>query len=146
MTLATVITDASFCPKTKAAGWAAWVRIDGEAEPVKRYGELKTPVDRAQHAELLAAVNGIWLAMKYGATEVLVQTDCLEVVHLLEGKTRKASLISRFTLALREAGVEHIMRSGRHVKGHTTVEDARSYVNRWCDEKAKSAMRKGRAA
>jgi len=32
----------------------------------------------------------------------------------------------------------------RHVKGHTSNPDARSYVNRWCDREAKKHMREGR--
>lgn len=138
---ATVITDASFCPRTKASGWAAWVRIDGMNGPIKKYGEFKSPVRSAQQAELLAAINGIWLAKEHGATAVLLQTDCLAVVHMIEGQTKKQHLKDSFTRAAAAAGVLNLGLSARHVRGHTTIADARSHVNRWCDDKAKRAMK-----
>lgn len=144
MSRATIITDASFCPRTKAAGWAAWVRIDGHPEPIKRYAEFRQPVENAQEAEMLAAINGLWLAAQHGVTVALVQTDCLAVVHMLNGQTKNEHLRRAFSGALAKAGVAGIARSGRHVKGHTQTADARSYVNRWCDERAKSAMARGR--
>lgn len=143
---ATVITDASFCHRSKAAGWAAWIRIDGFDGPIKKYAEFKRPVKTAQQAEMLAAINGIWLAKQHGATTVIVQTDCLAVVHMLEGLTKKEHLRDEFTRSAAMAGILGMRFSGRHVKGHTDVADARSYVNRWCDGKAKWAMRSQRSA
>jgi len=32
----------------------------------------------------------------------------------------------------------------RHVKAHTKVSDARSFVNRWCDKQAKKQLRESR--
>ena len=146
MTRATIITDASYCPKTGAAGWAAWVRIDGRADAVKRYAEFKQPVGCSRDAEMLAAVNGLWLAAQHGVTEALLQTDCLAVVHMLNGETKQKRLRNAFTRALAKAGVLQMRVSGRHVRGHTTVADARSYVNRWCDKHAKTAMVRQRAS
>ena len=146
MTRATVITDASFCDKEQIGGWAAWVRIDGRAEPIKKYADFRVPVRNSREAEMFAAVNGIWLAAKYGATEVLVQTDCVAVVDMLNGATQKKSLKRDFAAAMQKAGVAAVKRSAKHVRGHTTVSDARSYVNRWCDKMAKTAMRRQRCA
>lgn len=146
MTRATVITDASFCPRSRAAGWAAWIRIDGSSAPIKRYGEFKVPVANPTEAEMLAAVNGLWIAAQHGVTEALVQTDCLTVVHMLTGQTRNRKLKDAFSQALAKAGVLGLSFSGRHVRGHTDKQDARSYVNRWCDEHAKVGMRKQRRA
>ena len=146
MTRATIITDASFCHKTKAAGWAAWIRIDGLPEPIKRYAEFRQPVNSAQEAEMLAAINGLWLAAQHGVTVALVQTDCLAVVHMLNGQTKNSGLRDDFTRAMAKAGVLHVNYSGRHVRGHTQTADARSYVNRWCDAQAKTAMKRQRAS
>ncbi|QDP54006.1 MAG: putative ribonuclease H [Prokaryotic dsDNA virus sp.] len=143
---ATVITDASFCPRTKAAGWAAWIRIDGMDTPIKKYAEFKTPVRTAMQAEMLAAINGIWLAKQHGATTILLQTDCLAVVHMVEGRTKKQHLKDGFTRAAASAGILGLNYTARHVRGHTDVADARSYVNRWCDGRAKAAMRRQRVA
>lgn len=146
MTRATIITDASYCDRTKAAGWAAWIRIDGASDPIKKYAEFKQPVSSSREAEMLAVINGLWLAAQHGVTVALVQTDCMAVVHMLNGETKKKSIRDEYSRARAKAGVCHIKVSGRHVRGHTQVADARSYVNRWCDSRAKTAMKKQRAA
>lgn len=133
---ATVITDASYCDLTKKAGWAAWIRVDGIDEPIKKYGSFKSKVKSSTDAEKMASINGIYIAKMYGATKVLVQTDCMLVVHLTNGITKKQSLVDRWSYMLSSNGLADILLEARHVRGHTTVNDARSYVNRWCDSKA----------
>lgn len=142
---ATVITDASFCPKTKAAGWAAWVRIDGRKEPIKKYGAFKQSVENSRDAEMLAAINGVFIAAREGATQVLVQTDCLAVVHMFEGVTVQQTIKDAFTRAQAKAGILGLNVSSKHVRGHTNDPASRSWVNRWCDEQAGKEMRAHRA-
>lgn len=137
---ATVITDASFCDETKAAGWAAWVRIDGQAEPIKRYGSFKIDVATSFEAEALAAINGLWIAQQCGATEVLLQTDCLTVVHIVNGITKSQKILKFWRNARNAANIRTPKIKAKHVKGHTATDDARSYVNRWCDKNAKRSM------
>jgi len=143
---ATVITDASFCPETKAAGWACWIRIDGRETPIKHYGSLKVPVSAAHEAEMLAALNGLWLAYKYGATSALLQTDCLAVVNAISGAQNHRKIRARWVEKLAACGLTQFPIRARHVKGHTRIQDARSYVNRWCDAHAKQSMREQRSA
>lgn len=135
---ATVITDASFCNKSNAAGWAAWIRIDG-AVPIKAYGAFKGYIARSDIAEMKAAINGIYLARKHGATSILLQTDCLVVVHMANGQCGPKGK-SRWHRAMKAAGLTKDGITARHVKGHTTTADARSHVNRWCDENARREM------
>lgn len=141
---ATVITDASYCDRSRAAGWAAWIRIDGQSEPIRRYGAFKTEVTGPTQAEMLAAINGVWLAHQMGATEVLLQTDCATVVMLAEGQVRRGKLRKAWAVAVDRAGLVNVSLSARHVRGHTKTQDARSYVNRWCDVNARAAMRHAR--
>lgn len=138
---ATVITDASFCNATKKAGWAAWIVIDGVRH--KKYGAFKNKVDRSDLAELYAAWNGIFIARQLGATSILLQTDCRAAIQLLSGGVSDRQ--KRYMKRLRKK--KQLDMSGvtfKHVKGHTDTNDARSYVNRWCDEMAKTAMREVR--
>ncbi|KHQ51138.1 reverse transcriptase-like protein [Mameliella alba] len=144
MTRATVITDASFCDRTKAAGWAAWVRIDGMAEPIKRYGSFSDAVSTSSEAEKKAALNGIWIAAQYGATEILLQSDCLAVVHLIDGTTKKRAPLDQWHRWCASIGILGLDLKSRHVRGHTSKKDARSHVNRWCDKHANKA-RMGKA-
>lgn len=129
---ATVITDASWCPNTKAGGWASWVTMS--CGRIKKAGLFKDLAATPTQAELWAALNGIWFAVEAGATEILIQTDCQGVVDQIN----KAVIpdMKHFT------GITIV---ARHVKGHTEKEEARFYVNRWCDTEAKIHMRKQRA-
>lgn len=148
MTRATVITDASFCSDTNAAGWAAWIRVDFHAEPVRLSGPFRTNPETSGEAEIWAAVNGIFAAARHGATVVLVQSDNLGVVEGINGHSKKYA--KWWNAALKRAfsgpdapAVPHL--HARHVKGHSKNSDARSWVNRWCDRKSRAAMRERRA-
>lgn len=135
---ATVITDASFCPKTKCAGWAAWVAHDKGR--VKKYGAFKRQPKSSAQAELWAAINGITLATREGATDILLQTDCQSVVDLINGQAEKvyqALVLAKQTARPRIVAV--------HVKGHTRNKESRFWCNRWCDTNAKAVMNAQRA-
>lgn len=141
MITATVITDASFCHETRAAGWAAHVRVDTIVNPVKMYAAFKNTPENSAEAELLAAVNGLWMATRRGAGRLLLQTDCISVVTIVNGWSRRGPLRHKFAAACEAAGLDPRVVTARHVKGHSGVMDARSHVNRWCDRHAKAAMR-----
>jgi ribonuclease HI len=126
--MSTVITDASFCPQTKAAGWAAWIRL-GKGKLIKRSGVFKIAPKDCTEAELWAAYNGIHIAKAKGAEKVLLQTDCLAAINVIKKNKTK-----------NEKGYLEL----RHVKGHTNFTGARYWVNRWCDREAKKQMRKQR--
>ena len=143
---ATVITDASYCAQVKVGGWAAWVRVDGVPEAIKHSGGFKTEPQSSTHAEVLAAINGIWLAVKHGASEILVQSDCLAVVHAIRKQLNPESPVMAFwSEGLARAEITGVILTARHVKGHTHNAGARFYVNRWCDEHAGHHMRKARS-
>jgi hypothetical protein len=138
MNRATVIADASFCPSTRAAGWATWIThnflLDGAPRTVrvKRFGTFHKSPKNSVEAEVWAAYNGIWLAYNRGAFDILCQTDCMAAIQRDHTTVR--------TKHWPEARVEF-----RHVKGHTAGEDARSWVNNWCDTHARKIMRQQRA-
>jgi ribonuclease HI len=145
MVSATVIADASWCPHTKAAGWAAWVVINHTSPPrvqrVQRYGRFHQRPKSSTEAELWAAWNGIWIAHKLGATDVLCQTDCLSVVqHPGSGRRGHSypEVSKRYWPGTKV--------TFRHVKGHTSNPEPRFYVNRWCDTHARKVMKAQRDA
>lgn len=145
MITATVICDASFCHNQKVGGWAAWVRIDGVAEPIKGYGTIKSPMKSSTHAEGYAALNGIWMARQYGASRILVRSDNMCVVNALD-KSKPMSTIERW-LRLRAKEIDFDLTGIRsqHVKAHGDASrSAAAYVNDWCDKHAGLAMREAR--
>lgn len=141
---ATVITDASHCSDTQTGGWAAWVRVSGIDYPIKKYDSIKGAVENPSDAEMLAAVNGIWLAKKFGATHILVQSDCKAVCYAIDGKLKSSRAIKFWKNAVVSSGVNDVHLTAKHVAGHTNIQDARSYVNRWCDRKSRQKMREKR--
>lgn len=143
---ATVITDASFCPTTRAAGFGAWVTLDNAGGPprrIKKGGRLNKPPQSSEGAEFYAAMNGIWYAYQAGARDILLQTDNMGVVSVINCTTVKSPLRSVYA-DIRLAHFQGATIRAKHVKGHTNVQDARSFVNRWCDEVAGKHMRAAR--
>lgn len=134
---ATVIADASFCSTTKAAGWAVWVAYDGGAKE-KRSGVFRDRPPNSGIAELQAALNGIWLAYQHGARDILIQTDCESVVHAIKGANNAYGALWRDA---RDKYFPQAVIRARHVRGHTRVQDSRSWCNRWADAEAKRHMR-----
>lgn len=129
---ATIITDASWCPNTRAGGWAAWVTLESK-ERLRHHGPFRTQPQSSNEAELWASLNGIVLAYAAGARSLLVQSDCNHVV--LKATASEAYRTMR-PLKFPEAEVRF-----RHVKGHTSHAGARYWVNRWCDRNARRHMR-----
>ena len=137
MTLrATVNVDASFCPRTRAAGWAAWISIDGGAK-IKWHGKFNRPPKTSSEAELWAIFNGIWLAANARVTDVLVQSDCRAALLHLERDTAQ----TRF---MRTKLPHPVTVRTKHVKAHTDTSSPRTWVNDWCDKMAKIHMREQR--
>lgn len=132
----TVISDASLCHETKAGGWAVWIRVDGGIR-IQQSGAFKRRPAHATEAELWAALNGITIAHKAGATDVLLQTDSLNVVQMVQRHKQS------FNGHLRRLGIM-VRVKAKHVRGHTNVQDARSHCNRWCDHEARRHMKQQR--
>lgn len=126
---ATVIADASFCPDTRAGGWACWVSHQGPA--VKKAGRFHRLPKNSTEAEAWALLNGIWYAARLGATHILGQSDCkMAMVSIERRKSYKGIPFEELVL--------------RHVKGHSRRTEPRFYVNNWCDREARKVMRKWR--
>lgn len=136
MKRATVITDASWCPETKVGGWACWIAADGVSSQGFSGPIPDRVVDSSGQAELFAAGVGVKIALEnFGASQILLQSDCLQVEHVLRDPAKRSQYFPQ--------GVRlHF----RHVKGHTKHEGARFWVNRWCDKHAKGHMREARDA
>lgn len=145
MITATVITDASHCPRLNVGGWAAWVRVDGTTTPIKGYGVLKGNPTDATVAEIYAALNGIWLATQHGAGDILLQTDCLAVVNLVNMTAKSNRIITVWRNGLSQGWFRKVKTlRAKHVPGHKEVTNARSWVQDWCDAHAGKAMRLAR--
>ena len=147
--LVTVITDASYCPETKAAGFGYWA----VSQRMRKYGggPLRELPRNSQEAEMLAIVNAVIKACESGVAEagdeILIQSDCLGALNTFEGKrTRVADWEQGIVDGLAVFGIElNLFFRYRHVKGHTNGATPRLWVNNLCDKHAKEGMRERRS-
>lgn len=127
----TLFTDASYCPETRAWGWAAWIKYGAPAETLRLSGGGFCCQGSAQ-AELLALKQGIEAVASQVPVQgkvVVIQSDCV-------------SALERICVELL-AGALGVRK--KHVKGHQGVKCPRSAVNTWTDRAAREEMLKRRA-
>ena len=152
--LVTIITDASFCSETKAAGYGFWVASErgkyvGGGEFDKRSPPNSTIAEKA------AVIKGLEGALKrrliHKNDRILIQSDCIAALKFFESaevesldyfKIKDDYEIAKWFISLKKSlNLDFVY---KHVKGHTFNEGSRYYVNRVCDKKARSAMRRQR--
>ena len=139
----TIITDASFCSKTLAAGYGVWIASEQGKKAFE--GPLPKPRDN-NVAETMAIANALWHGCDSGIIQsgaiILIQTDSANAISSLKGiihptcqQVRDAvcyveRIKQRFSLVLRY----------KHVRGHTKNADSRSRAQNHCDAAAKRQM------
>lgn len=126
----TMFCDASFCPNTKACGWAVWIKHGLIPETIRLSGTAENIKDSIQ-AEFRALQEGVaYLADKMTLTNliIVIQSDCVGALDKLETQH-----------LVKEKGAQYVKH--KHVKGHRGLQDARACVNTWCDKQAKVEMR-----
>lgn len=139
----TAYVDASWCPNTKAAGWAVWLRCNLGREVMSGSFTSKSSLE----AEVVAAILGVKLAVeKFPTVEsVLVKTDCDGAKQLLEGKKPRDSRLQqmrRKLIAFREESTVRV--KVEWTKGHDSGPGVPAYINRRVDQLARKEMKKAR--
>lgn len=115
--------------------------MDGGRRVQEKGPLIKQAPLNSTEAELMAAINGLWVARREGAQEVLLQSDCQAILLVVDKRSRSERLNGLWQRALQEHGLRDLSIRTRHVKGHTTIANSRSFVNRWCDENARQIMK-----
>ena len=142
--LVTINTDASFIQGF--AGYAFWM-VCNEFKVLKA-GVLRGKVKRPEIAEFKCVINALHILFKNdckNVTKIIINTDCMNVIHCCQDNKAE---IKKYGLNVKEFPeltdmFKKIMKGKnievefRHVKSHTGINDARSYVNQWCDREAK---------
>lgn len=143
----TIISDASWCPNTKAGGYGYWIACQRGRKAGG--GVIRRRVTSSQSAEMMAVVNGVWHGLNDGyvlsGDVLLIQTDCLNAIDLFRrgaGRTPEEREVIQFFHELLDGNALEV--SFRHVRGHTNGDTPRTYVNNVCDKTAKKHMRKMR--
>lgn len=145
--LVTLMTDASLCLKTGAAGFGYWCASDRG----KRAGGniIKGVVKDSYEAEFKGVANSLQASINAGliskGDEVLIQVDNEGVLFCIGGKCKpRADIAVVLNHILNTAKIYELKLRCRHVKGHTKLTDNRSLANDHCDSRAKYAMRQAR--
>lgn len=146
--IVTVMSDASFCHTTGASGWGVWMKsLRGKFECGGNFKKTK-PLN-AGDAEAMAVSIAVFAAFKseiaIEGDKLLIQSDCLQVVDMLNGKAIKRSAITKKAIqyTLKEVQKRKCTIEARHVKAHVSKEkgERRNYVNNVCDKLARKAMK-----
>lgn len=144
--IVTITTDASYHPNYKVGAFAFWI-VSNEGK-VLNSGALKSKIKNSTEAEMQCILNAIFAFKKQqwkGITKIIINTDSLNSIAIFK---RDAKVIKRWGLKWGEYLANRYTEitkelppiEFRHVKAHKTTENARSWVNDWCDKKAKEML------
>lgn len=143
--ICTLMTDASHCSDTGAAGFGFWVISNrGKLAGGKPLTGL---VKDSYEAEAKGVANSLVIGFRSGIIQsgdkVVIQLDNLSVVNAINKKLRKVrndikivvDFIFNFCLE------NNIDIDCRHVKGHSNKKQNRFLANKNCDKRAKEQMK-----
>lgn len=142
----TINTDASFCPITKSGGWAFYIVCD--SFKIKKSGNFKALCTDSLDAELRCIGNAITelLSLKEfpKLSYLYCNTDCKNAIRIINTRETELGEIIKANWDSLASALGVNTKKFRHVKAHSSVNDARSFVNEWCDKEAKKFMRSQR--
>lgn len=148
--LVTIVSDASFCTDTGAAGYGIWIACD--RGKLKLGGRFKSRMKSSNEAEVCAIINGLHFAIRkrhlFAGDSVVINTDCRAAIELLNrsrdfASKREQLALQTYTLLVKNYRLKVYL---KHVKAHTGRKDNRSLSNKYCDETAKIHMKEARKA
>lgn len=146
MTTVTLMSDASYCDKSRCGGWGGYIAC----ERGKQFfgGEFKGQVLSSIFAEMAAIINTLYKACECGLIQpedvVLIQSDCIPAMDKLEGKGEAGQHIDAIKTFTKYCNLYSLTVEFRHVKGHTNSRKSRFYINNECDRIAYKHMAKAR--
>lgn len=152
--LVTINTDASYYHDHKVGGYAFWAACNDWK--LCKFGAIKDKCTCSTDAELKSIANAIFCTLQQSNNIhwLIINTDCLNAIHLFNDdvrEIRKYDLLRYNKVMGRIKGIikkyeskigRKIKVHFRHVKAHSATDTARSWVNDWCDQKAKEGARK----
>lgn len=151
--IVTINTDAGFYPFDKVGAYAYWIKSDGVF--LRGSGLFKGLCKSAKEAEFKAVINALHVLKAASLPEVkliVFNRDNIYVQSKRNGNDMEKLLYKSLRDIFDESSPDAKLRphhfakfySFRHVKAHTTKEDARSFVNRWCDAECTKQLRQWR--
>lgn len=148
--LVTINTDASYHHAHKVGAYAFWI-VCNEGR-FTHAGALRNKINRPEEAEFMCIINALHVLGLLGyknISKVIINTDCLNVIHLLQNNKSAVSkynlkfgkpLVAKFNKVRSSNKLSKIPVELRHVKAHTTTDTSRAWVNDYLDKKAKEML------
>lgn len=150
--IVTINTDAGFYAQYKKASYAYYIRYENGGK-ITGSGLFKSKCKNVQEAEFGAIINALYIVSK--------TTDIICIKHIIINRdnihtgskkngTDLEKLCYKFLKKLFNEKCPHAkdrpytfkdFYSFRHVKAHTKNNDARTWVNNWCDSECKRQLR-----
>lgn len=140
----TINTDASFHPISKKSGFAFYIVCN--SFKIQKSGNFNTGIDDSLMAETKCIGNAI--ATTLGRKDlpqvknIIINTDCLSAVSKINNSSEEYCVKIRELIEKLKTRTNCVTFKFKHVKAHSNKNDARSWVNDWCDKEAKKMMRK----
>ena len=149
--LVTINTDACFHSKLKYGGYAFWA-VSNDFK-ITKSGSFRYKCVSPDDAEAKCIINALKVVLlaHSGITKIIINTDSLNATAVLKNDknhiVRYARLNHKQICILQIAykkilfqNKNNVLIEFRHVKAHSLKNDARSFVNEWCDVEAKKRM------
>lgn len=143
----TINTDASYHSGYKIGAFAFWIVCN--YGKVCKSGILKE-TNSSHESELQCILNAMHCLKQQsewiGLSHVIINTDSMNSIYLINNdkhaikKYRLSALRDKYKTLIHNAKQNLPLVELRHVKAHTDTKDARSWVNDWCDKKAKEHL------
>lgn len=134
-----VFTDASFCQRTKCAGWGVLIESDsGNKNPTKEFGIFKNKPETCGKAELYAIMNGIKVCQNiFGRDQIVrLHSDCIPAINLIRNHSKEFYYLkNKLKLDWFCLRVEHV---NGHIE-HPAATKEHKNIN-WCDRAARKMM------
>lgn len=144
----TINTDASFGPFDKVGGYGYYIICD--KFKIRRGGMFKNHPKNSIEAEMMCIANAIHTLINIPSLPttkyIIINCDCLMAFENI-GLKKGNEIGRRIAKQLKELKNKTSFRNVhpkvefRHVKSHSGKNDARSYINEWCDREAKRWMK-----
>lgn len=145
--LVTINTDAGWCPIFKIGTWAFWIAHNNGR--MIRSGILKERATDSTHSELLAILNALhqlYLSDVPALKKIIINCDNNGwLVYASKRPELQQHLDSIKDKLFQKYLPGKKWFEYRHVKGHSSKKDARSYVNKFLDKQCKELLIKARA-
>jgi len=149
--LVTINTDASLHRTLRYGAYAFWA-VSNDFK-ITKSGSFKEKCFTTDDAEAKCIINALKVVLlaHTGIHKIIINSDSLNAIAILENNHNHNSRYSRLNAKERsklykiyqkvlQQSKNNVTIEFRHVKAHSGVDDARSYVNEWCDTEAKRNM------